>query len=179
MVLVDTSVWVERLRRGLPELARLREAASVVCHPFVLGELACGNLKNRREIIDLLQPLCTCPVARHEEVLSFIEANRLIGGASRLHRHAPARLRPARRHLPVDSRPTPQDGCTRSEWDLGWSATDRMDGWTAARCRLLPTHSHAEAFPTSRQSRTAVPSRLIRPACVQVGDTTLNSPSLG
>ena len=90
------------------------------------------------EIIDLLQPLCTCPVARHEEVLSFIEANRLIGGASRLHRHTPARLRPARRHLPVDSRPTPQDGCTRSEWDLGWSVTDRMDGWMDGRSLSPP-----------------------------------------
>jgi predicted nucleic acid-binding protein len=79
MVLVDTSVWVEHLRRGVPELARLLEAGSVVCHPFVLGELACGNLKNRREILDLLGTLCTCPVAVHEEVLAFIETNRLMG----------------------------------------------------------------------------------------------------
>jgi predicted nucleic acid-binding protein len=79
MVLVDTSVWVEHLRRGLPELARQLDGGLVVCHPFVVGELACGNLKNRREILDLLQTLCTCPVATHEEVLSFIEANRLMG----------------------------------------------------------------------------------------------------
>ena len=79
MVLVDTSVWVEHFRRGSPELARRLDAGSVVCHPFVIGELACGNLKNRREILELLQTLCTCPVASHEEVLSFIEANRLMG----------------------------------------------------------------------------------------------------
>lgn len=79
MVLVDTSVWVEHLRYGLPELAKLLDAGLVVCHPFVLGELACGNLKNRREILDLLQTLCTCPVATREEVLSFIEANHLMG----------------------------------------------------------------------------------------------------
>jgi predicted nucleic acid-binding protein len=79
MVLVDTSVWVEHFRRGLPELARLLDAGLVVCHPFVLGELACGNLKNRREILELLQTLCTCPVASHQEVLSFIEANHLMG----------------------------------------------------------------------------------------------------
>ncbi len=79
MVLVDTSVWVEHFRRGLPEFAKLLDAGSVVCHPFVLGELACGNLKYRREILELLQTLCTCPVATHEEVLSFIEANRLMG----------------------------------------------------------------------------------------------------
>ena len=45
----------------------------------MLGELACGNLKNRREILDLLQTLCTCPVAAHEEALSFIEAHHLMG----------------------------------------------------------------------------------------------------
>jgi len=79
MVLVDTSVWVEHFRRGLPELVRLLDAGSVVCHPFVLGELACGSLKNRREILELLQTLCTGPVATHEEVLSFIEAHHLMG----------------------------------------------------------------------------------------------------
>ena len=79
MILVDTSVWVEHLRRDLPQLARLLKTGAVVCHPFVLGELACGNLKNRREILELLQALCTCPIAHHEEVLTFIEANYLMG----------------------------------------------------------------------------------------------------
>jgi hypothetical protein len=79
MVLVGTSVWVDHFRKGLPELAAQLEAAAVVCHPFVLGELACGNLRNRREIIELLQTLCTCPVAAHEEILQFIESNHLMG----------------------------------------------------------------------------------------------------
>jgi len=79
MVLVDTSVWVDHFRRGLPELTERLDAGAVVCHPFVLGELACGNLKNRSEILGLLETLCTCPVASHEEVLHFIESNRLMG----------------------------------------------------------------------------------------------------
>ncbi len=79
MVLVDTSVWVEHLRRGLPELAEALNAGTVLCHPFVVDELACGNLKNRREILELLQTLCTCPVAAHDEVLRFIELHRLMG----------------------------------------------------------------------------------------------------
>jgi len=79
MVLVDTSVWVDHFRRGLPDLAAQLETGAVVCHPFVLGELACGNLKNRREILDLLETLCTCPVAAHEEVLHFIDSNHLMG----------------------------------------------------------------------------------------------------
>ncbi|HNS19286.1 MAG TPA: PIN domain-containing protein [Sedimentisphaerales bacterium] len=79
MVLVDTSVWVDHFRRGLPALAKQLDADKVVCHPFVVGELACGNLKNRREILELLRTLCTCPVATHEEALAFIESNRLMG----------------------------------------------------------------------------------------------------
>lgn len=63
----------------MPKLAKLPNAGSVVCHSFVAGELACGNLKSRREILDLLQTLCTCPVATHGEVLSIIEANHLMG----------------------------------------------------------------------------------------------------
>lgn len=95
MVLVDTSVWVDHFRRGLPELAEQLDAMAVVCHPFVMGELACGNLKNRREILQLLQTLCTSPVAGHEEVLHFIESNRLMGlglGYIDVHLLASARL---------------------------------------------------------------------------------------
>lgn len=79
MVLVDTSIWIDHFRRGLPALAEQLNAGAVVCHPFVVGELACGNLKNRGEILELLQTLCTCPVAAHEEVLHFIESNHLMG----------------------------------------------------------------------------------------------------
>jgi predicted nucleic acid-binding protein len=79
MVLVDTSVWVEHFRRGRPELIEQLDAGMVACHPFVIGELACGNLKNRREILELLETLCTSPVADHGEVLHFIESNRLMG----------------------------------------------------------------------------------------------------
>ena len=79
MVLVDTSVWVDHFRRGLPALAEQLDAGTVICHPFVVGELACGDLKNRREMLELLHTLCTCPVASHEEVLHFIESNRLMG----------------------------------------------------------------------------------------------------
>jgi predicted nucleic acid-binding protein len=95
MVLVDTSVWVDHFRRGLPQLAEQLDAGAVVCHPFVMGELACGNLKNRREILELLGTLCTCPVAGHEEVLHFIESNHLMGlglGYLDVHLLASARL---------------------------------------------------------------------------------------
>lgn len=53
MVLVDTSVWVVHLRSGTIGLETLLHEGHVVCHPFIAGELACGNLKNRSEILSL------------------------------------------------------------------------------------------------------------------------------
>jgi len=79
MVLVDTSVWVTHLRDGESVLEGLLEDGHVMCHPFILGELACGNLKNRTEILGHLKALPMATVAEHGEVLRFIEDNRLMG----------------------------------------------------------------------------------------------------
>lgn len=79
MVLVDTSVWVSHLRETNDALVNLLNNAEVVCHPFVIGELACGNLKNRMVIISLLEALPTAYEAGHEEILIFIESRRIMG----------------------------------------------------------------------------------------------------
>ncbi len=79
MVLVDTSVWVSHLRDGDVGLEKLLNDGEVVCHPFIIGELACGNLKNRREILMHLQSLPKTIFAEDEEVLEFIENRRLMG----------------------------------------------------------------------------------------------------
>lgn len=79
MILVDTSVWVEHLRHGSVELAALLENGDVATHPFVIGELACGTLRNRDEVLRLLERLPMLPVAEHAEALSFIESQRLMG----------------------------------------------------------------------------------------------------
>ena len=79
MVLVDTSVWVSHLRDGNTELANLLNNGNVLCHPLIVGELACGNLKDRAVIISFLQLLPMSIEAEHEEVLSFIENNHLMG----------------------------------------------------------------------------------------------------
>jgi predicted nucleic acid-binding protein len=79
MVLVDTSVWVLHLRDGNDELASLLNDGRVLCHPLIVGELACGNLKDRAVILSFLQLLPMSIEAEHEEVLSFIEDNRLMG----------------------------------------------------------------------------------------------------
>jgi predicted nucleic acid-binding protein len=79
MILVDTSVWIEHLRRGLPGLIAALEQDDVLAHPFVVGELACGNLGNRDELLRLLGDLPRAPVAMEPEVLAFIERRSLMG----------------------------------------------------------------------------------------------------
>jgi hypothetical protein len=79
MVLVDTSVWVAHLRTGKIELQALLNDGHVVCHPFIVGELACGNLKNRSEILSLLQALPMATHVGHEEVMQFIDNHALMG----------------------------------------------------------------------------------------------------
>jgi predicted nucleic acid-binding protein len=79
MVLVDTSVWVAHLREGNSGLEALLNDGLVVCHPFIIGELACGNLNNRTVILSLFQTLPTAAQAEHEDVMLFIEKNHLMG----------------------------------------------------------------------------------------------------
>lgn len=79
MILADTSVWVEHLRRGQPDLARLLEAEEILIHPFIVGELACGNLKNRAEFLLQVQTLPQAVVPEDKEVLRFVEAFHLHG----------------------------------------------------------------------------------------------------
>jgi predicted nucleic acid-binding protein len=80
MVLVDTSVWVAHLRAGNAALAAMLTRAEVACHPLVVGELACGHLRQRDLILRLLRQLPPVPVADHDEVLELINAERLMGG---------------------------------------------------------------------------------------------------
>ena len=77
MVLVDTSIWVSHFREDNSHLSELLEDESVVCHPFIIGELACGGLKNRKEIISLLKALPQTQTAESDEILQFIESKRL------------------------------------------------------------------------------------------------------
>lgn len=79
MILVDTSVWIDHLRAADRQLAGLLLEEQVLSHPFVVGELACGALKRRAEILPLLRNLPHAPVVDYEEVLHFIEAHALMG----------------------------------------------------------------------------------------------------
>ncbi len=79
MVLVDTSVWVGHFRSGNLRLASLLGDGDAACHPFVIGELACGNLPARTETLGCLLELPRTRVASQDEVLSLIEIRRLMG----------------------------------------------------------------------------------------------------
>jgi predicted nucleic acid-binding protein len=78
-VLVDTSVWIDHFRGPNTLLSKRLEAGEVWTHPFVIGELACGNLSHRREILRSLAELHSAPVVDHHELLQLIEGRRLNG----------------------------------------------------------------------------------------------------
>ena len=73
MTLVDTSVWVDHLRRGNTQLAEMLVGEVVACHPMVIGELACGNLKRRTVLLSLLHALPPLGRVSDDELLFFVE----------------------------------------------------------------------------------------------------------
>lgn len=79
MILVDTSVWADHLRSGDDELSDLLKAGRVLTHPFVIGELACGNLKDRDKLLPLLHNLPSTKTADDREALHLLELHRLYG----------------------------------------------------------------------------------------------------
>jgi predicted nucleic acid-binding protein len=78
MMLVNTSVWIDHLRRGDAELVAMLSEGQVLVHPWIVGELACGNLQDRKLVLGLLQSLPLAPVANAGEVLFFIEKHALM-----------------------------------------------------------------------------------------------------
>jgi predicted nucleic acid-binding protein len=79
MVLAGTSVWIRHFRQGEPALAGRLVQGLVLMHPFVSGELACGNLKNRAAVLSDLQTLPPASMASNAEVLRLLEDRRLWG----------------------------------------------------------------------------------------------------
>jgi predicted nucleic acid-binding protein len=79
MVLVDTSVWIQHLRKGEQAFANLLSDGLVLMHPFISGELACGNLKSRAAVLADLHALPLAKLASNAEVLQLVEGRRLWG----------------------------------------------------------------------------------------------------
>ena len=79
MILVDSSIWVDHFRRRNASLIELLDTDQVLCHPFVIGELACGTLRARTSTLELLRTLPEAPMMEHDEVLVLVERHRLAG----------------------------------------------------------------------------------------------------
>src|SRR5512138_432864 len=79
MILVDTSVWIDHLSVGDKQLKELLYNSEVAIHPFIIGELACGNMKEREIVLKLLSELPKVIVADNNEVLKLIERRHLFG----------------------------------------------------------------------------------------------------
>lgn len=79
MILVDTSVWVAHFRKGSPSLSELLSDGLALVHPFIVGELACCNLKNHARIMGDLEALPCAASATNGEVMRLIEARKLWG----------------------------------------------------------------------------------------------------
>ena len=98
MTLVDTSVWIDHLRHGDSALSNLLNTGGVIVHPFVIGELALGSLRQRDVILETLNNMPRAKIATNEEVLAFINQSNLYGlgiGYIDAHLLASVRLAPA------------------------------------------------------------------------------------
>lgn len=79
MILVDTSVWMEHINREIGSLTDLLEAEEVLVHPFVIGELAMGNIRRREMLLGDLHKMPRAIIATDQEVLRLIGEHRLFG----------------------------------------------------------------------------------------------------
>lgn len=107
MILVDTSVWVDHLRNGDPQLANHLEGGRVFTHPFVIGELALGSLRQREPVLGTMRALPLALVATDDEVQMFIERQPLYNlgiGYVDAHLLASVRLTPGLRLWTRDRR---------------------------------------------------------------------------
>ncbi len=79
VILVDSSIWIGHIRSGIPTFAALLDADEVVTHPFVIGELACGQIQDRGPFMKWLRGMRQAPEATHTETLAFIQGRRIMG----------------------------------------------------------------------------------------------------
>ncbi len=108
MIVADTSVWIEHLRSGRTERANRLLSGKIWTHPFVIGEIALGQLHQHRVVLQALRRLAQSFVATDEEALHFIDSNALFGvgiGYVDVHLLAALRLTPGARLWTNDKRP--------------------------------------------------------------------------
>jgi predicted nucleic acid-binding protein len=79
MQLVDTSVWIHHFRYGDERLRDSLDHQTILCHEWIIGELACGQLQARKSTLDHLSRLPQAPLIKSSELLYFIDRHRLFG----------------------------------------------------------------------------------------------------
>ncbi|SAL17630.1 PilT protein-like protein [Caballeronia arvi] len=77
MILVDTSIWIDHINASEPLLAQLLGEERVLAHPFVIGEISLGSLRDRQSVLGALRDLPSAPVATPDEIFFLIERERL------------------------------------------------------------------------------------------------------
>jgi hypothetical protein len=95
MILLDSSIWIDHLRRVETRVVEFLADGQVLVHPFVVAEVALGSLARRDVVIEVLEALPQAPIALHHEVMTLIEYERLFGlgiGYIDVHLLASARL---------------------------------------------------------------------------------------
>lgn len=152
MILVDTSIWIDHLRTGDPELGDLLREGQVLGHPWVTGELAVGNLSRREEILGLLHNLPQATVATDDEVLAFIDHRQLFGlGIGYVDAHLLAA---------TACRPEPPSSCpTRTE---GSSLRTHSPMPQCARSGYVVTRNHTAERPVPCGLRSPSPFSSLR-----------------
>ncbi len=97
MILLDSSVWIDHLAKSNDKVVEVLDTQEVVAHPFVIGELACGTMRQRELFLSQLALLPSLPMASHTECMTLLSANRLWGiGLSWINVHLLASCRIAR-----------------------------------------------------------------------------------
>ena len=107
MILVDSSIWIAHLRTADARLSSLLNNRRVLSHPFVIGEVALGSMRQREIVLSDLSDLPKAEVADDIEVLGFIGRHNLYGrgiGYVDVHLLASARLTPGATIWTLDRR---------------------------------------------------------------------------
>lgn len=79
VILIDASVWIDHIRSAESVISELVDARKVLCHPFVIGEVAMGQFRNRREFLSELGKLRSAEVAENDEAMALVERHSLFG----------------------------------------------------------------------------------------------------
>ena len=147
MILVDTSVWVHHLRFGDAQLAALLDVNSVVMHPYIVGEIACGSLSKRVPTLELLQQLPMTPVAESDECWATSKTTNCMARASGM--SMCTYLRQRRLAAQDSGRATDDSTLWLSDWDMHTRIPTRTDPESCTRRASGRYRSRAVAQMTS------------------------------